>query len=298
MTRATAFICVIFLAAHSLRADQKLTLQTQLALERQGFSPGLIDGKPGQKTAVALGEFQRAHHLSPTGVLDPASLALLELPEPVTAYSVTEQDLAFVTGAVPRSWLAKSKLEYLGYASLAEELAEKGHTSRDVLVQLNPGKNLAHLAAGDEIKVPNIQRPLLPRIGRLEVDLGRKMIRGFDGRGEVVALFHCSIAAHAEKRPSGAARVVSISNTPTYTFNPRMWPEVKDVKEVLTIPPGPRNPVGLCWIGLSLPGYGMHGTPNPELIGKTGSHGCFRLTNWDAVRLGKMVRAGVEVRFE
>jgi len=112
-----------------------------------------------------------------------------------------------------------------------------------------------------------------------------------------VGLFHCSIAADKARLPSGQASVIVISENPAYTFDPKMWPEVKDVTQKLTIPPGPRNPVGLCWIGLSLPGYGMHGTPMPEMIGKTGSHGCFRLTNWDALRLAKMVRVGTPVRF-
>jgi len=114
---------------------------------------------------------------------------------------------------------------------------------------------------------------------------------------QLVALLHCSIAKHRDKLPSGDASVVVITENPTYTFDPKMWPEVKGVDRKLLIPAGPRNPVGRCWIGLSLPGYGIHGSPNPELIGKTGSHGCFRLSNWDALRLARMIRVGTKVHF-
>src|SRR5262249_49506493 len=110
-------------------------------------------------------------------------------------------------------------------------------------------------------------------------------------------LFHCSIAANPDKRPAGSASIVSVTIDPVYCFDPAMLPEVKNVDQKLLIAPGPRNPVGRCWIALSLPGYGIHGTPNPEMIGKTGSDGCFRLANWDALRLGTMVKAGTPITF-
>ena len=112
-----------------------------------------------------------------------------------------------------------------------------------------------------------------------------------------MGLFHCSVAAEVAKRPSGETIVKGIIFDPEYLFDPEHWPEVKGIDRKLTIRPGPRNPVGLCWIALDLPGYGMHGSPRPEQIGKTGSHGCFRLTNWDAVRLGHMLAAGARVHF-
>jgi lipoprotein-anchoring transpeptidase ErfK/SrfK len=110
-------------------------------------------------------------------------------------------------------------------------------------------------------------------------------------------MFHCSIAKSKEKLPKRSCKVADVALNPVYLFDPKMWPEVKDVRRKLVIPPGPRNPVGLCWIGLSLQGYGIHGTPEPELIGKTGSHGCIRLANWDVVRLAKVIRVGMDVRF-
>ena len=137
-----------------------------------------------------------------------------------------------------------------------------------------------------------------PRARVLQINLSEKVIRAIDQERRLIGLFHCSIAASKAKRPSGQARITRIVPNPEYTFQPKSWPEVTEkIDRALRIPPGPRNPVGRCWIELSLPGYGIHGTPDPELIGKTGSHGCFRLTNWDALRLGKMVRIGTEVRF-
>ena len=274
-------------------------LAWQIALERVGFSPGLIDGRIGGKTRLATREFQRVHGLPMTGKLDAATAAVLQ-PDPAGAlgsYTVQAADLSQV-GPTPKGWLAKSKLPRLGYASLTEVVAEKFHCSRALLAQLNPQRDLAQLAAGDTLAVPAVTSDAAAGGGRVvEINLSEKVVRVLNNRNELVGLFHCSIAADKAKRPAGQARVAVIAHDPVYVFDPRMWPEVRDVKRKLVIPPGPRNPVGLCWIGLSLRGYGIHGSPNPELIGKTGSHGCFRLANWDALRLSRMVRIGTPVRF-
>ena len=133
--------------------------------------------------------------------------------------------------------------------------------------------------------------------GWVTVNLAEKTIRVFDKQGQEFALFHCSIAKDKQKLPDRDTKVqVIAAPLPDYTFRPEMWPDVKDVTQVLKIPPGPRNPVGLAWTGLDLPGYGIHGTPKPELIGKTGSHGCFRLTNWDALKFAGMVQIGTPVK--
>lgn len=282
-------------APGSLRATAAL----QIALERAGFSPGIIDGIPGGKTTNSLREFQRSRGMPAIGTLDGASRAALAVDEEdaFVRYTITTADRAAV-GPVPKGWLEKSRLERLAYPTLAEALGEKFHCTQGLLVKLNPQKSLVSLAVGDAIVVPNADDdPPVNRAARLEVDLTNKVIRAFSSKGNAVGLFYCSLAAKKEKLPSGQAEVVAIAVNPTYTFDPEMWPEVKNVDTKLTIPPGPRNPVGVRWIGLSLPGVGMHGTPNPELIGKTGSHGCIRLTNWDAVRLSKMVAPGVTVKF-
>ncbi|MEK6798462.1 MAG: L,D-transpeptidase [Planctomycetota bacterium] len=281
--------------------DQDLRLQVawQVALERIGLSPGIIDGNAGRKTELATREFQRVHGLPVTGRLDPRTKDLLEVnPDAaVTAYALQASDLALV-GPAPQEWIAKSKLKRLAYESLDAAIAERFHCSRALLAALNPERKIGGLQPGEVINVPSIEEGASSRSGSLvEINLGDKTVRVLDRNHEVIGLFHCSIAKHREKRPSGSASVVSVTENPAYTFDPKMWPEVKGVENKLLIPPGPRNPVGLCWIGLNLPGYGIHGSPAPEMIGKTGSHGCFRLTNWDALRLARMIRVGTHVRF-
>ena len=215
----------------------------------------------------------------------------------VTNYTVQADDHNQI-GVVPKNWLEKSRLSRLGYENLASAIAEKFHCSTGLLARLNLGRDLDRLQAGDSVFVPAVaESPTGLRGTHMEIDLSEKMVRVLDRNRKLIGLFHCSIAKDREKLPSGEASVVVITENPTYTFDPKMWPEVKGIDRKLLIPPGPRNPVGRCWIGLSLPGYGIHGSPNPEMIGKTGSHGCFRLTNWDALRLGGMIRVGTRVRF-
>ncbi|MBI1824784.1 MAG: murein L,D-transpeptidase [Planctomycetes bacterium] len=276
----------------------KQALAVQIALERVGYSPGVIDGTLGRKTKIALAEFQRVHHLPETGSPDAATNEALRVDpsDSVTDYRVTTSDVTAV-GPSPEKWLEKSKLKYLGYDSVEAAIAEKFHCSRGLLRCLNPGRNLTKLSDGESIVVPNISCEPAHAAQHLEIDLGEKIIRVYDSQRRLAAIFHCSIAKKKEKLPSGETKIDVVSENPTYLFDPKMWPEVKDVKQKILIPHGPRNPVGLCWMGLKLPGYGIHGSPNPELIGKTGSHGCFRLTNWDALRLAKMVHVGTKVSF-
>lgn len=278
------------------------TLARQAALDRAGFSPGLVDGVLGPKTTFTVREFQRARALSDrSGEFTPQTLETLGVSSaPSTRqYALSAADVADVGGPLPDDWNAKAKLDRLRYESLAVLLAERGHCKVATVEWLNPGVSLNSLRPGDSIVLPNITPDPRPAMtaASLSVDLSNKIVAAHDEAGAVLAMFHCSIAAKYEKRPRGAAFVRKVAFDPDYTFRPEMWPEVKTVNRVLRIPPGPRNPVGLCWIGLSLDGYGIHGTPKPELIGKTGSHGCIRLANWDAVRLGKMIQAGIPVNF-
>ncbi len=275
-------------------AATREVLSWQIALEREGYSPGIIDGKTGPKLAQAKGEFAKRYELTDAAMRQALGIAERE---PVQTYSIAAQDVAQVVGTIPTDWNLKAKMQFLGYASVADAVAERFHCTRGLLDRLNPGANMAILKEGDVLNVPAIEKAKNIRGSRLQIQLGQKAIRVLDGEGKVAALFHCSIAKDEAKRPSGTARVVGVTSNPAYSFDPAMWPEVNNVTQKLLIPPGPRNPVGVCWIALSLPGYGIHGTPTPEMIGKTGSHGCFRLTNWDATRLGGMVEAGMTVEF-
>lgn len=296
-TRAFPIVTIILLSIISpVLAQTKLdpatiqTLQLQIALEREGFSPGIIDGKTGPKLSLALAEFQRASGAAMTSIVD-------NLHSPLQTYTITSQDISQVVGTIPTDWNLKSKMQFLGYPTVADAVAERFHCTRGLLDRLNPAANMTILKEGDTLTVPAIEKPKPLHASRLQIHLGQKVIRAFDRDGKTIALFHCSIAKDEAKRPSGTATITSITTNPAYRFDPAMWPEVTNVNQKLLIPPGPRNPVGLCWIALSLPGYGIHGTPTPEMIGKTGSHGCFRLANWDATRLGGMVEPTMTVEF-
>lgn len=274
-------------------------LRLQIALDRSGFSPGIIDGVVGRKTRMALAAFQTSKGLRATGDADAATIKALAIDatEATTRYALNAADLALIAPP-PKKWQDKAKAKILGFDSIEALAAERGHCTVALLRKLNPGVRFDSLRSGDTFVIPNVSGGAEGRqVARLEVDLGLKAIRAYDEAGRQQALFHCSIAADRANLPKGRCSVSSVSKNPEYTFDPAMWPEVKDVDRKLTIPAGPRNPVGLCWIGLSLRGYGIHGTPAPEMIGKTGSHGCIRLTNWDALRLAEMVRVGTPVQF-
>jgi hypothetical protein len=303
MTGLAGCIALVAFGACPVRAavpdDLRAAMALQLALDRVGFSPGLIDGIIGPKTRTALEAFQRSRGLKPTGQLTAETRAALKVDEPgaTTTYTITKADARQI-GPAPRDWTARSRLDRLAYPSLDELVAERFHCHRRLLGTLNPGVRLDRLAVGSRLIVPNVDRTRPPaRAERLVVDVARKIIEARTADGRVCGLFHCSVAAKEAKLPRGTAHVAVIAENPVYLFDPEKWPEVKGVDRKLTIPPGPRNPVGVRWIGLSLPGVGIHGTPSPELIGKTGSHGCIRLTNWDAVRLASMVRVGTPVTF-
>ncbi len=291
-------------AEHARAQENQTTLRSrlawQIALERVAFSPGIIDGRIGPKTQLATREFQRVHGLPQTGRLDAATAAALQTDaaSAVATYVVAAEDFAQVC-PVPKDWIAKSRLQRLGYESVIAAVAERFHCPMRLLEALNPGCNVSQLHAGDILQVPAVteEKSVLAEGNHLEINLLEKVVRVMNSKRELLGLFHCSIAKDKANLPVGDARVEVITEDPSYTFDPRMWPEVKGVDRKLLIQPGPRNPVGRCWIGLSLPGYGIHGSPNPELIGKTGSHGCFRLTNWDALRLARMIRVGTKVTF-
>lgn len=279
-------------------ADRLKALAAQVALEGVGFSAGLLDGILGQKTETALRGFQQTAHLNVTGTLDDVTMSALKVsPEScTTTYTVTRADELQVSYCPP-DWIEKSQRERLLYPSLVNMLAEKFHTSERCLTWLNSAKDLSLLKAGDSLVVPVPRdRGLVKSPAALEIDLERKIVFLLDKDSGVQGLLHCSVARDISIVQRGEARVATVVEEPGYTFDPQKWPEVKTVDRKLSIPAGPRSPVGLRWIGLDTPGVGIHGTPEPENIGKTGSHGCFRLTNWDAVYLASAVKVGTKVR--
>jgi lipoprotein-anchoring transpeptidase ErfK/SrfK len=272
---ATAF-------AQHLSRDEIVSLQA--ALDDAGFSPGLIDGSFGGLSRQALAAWQSAHDLKPTGEFDQPTAAAFPASGPVfTNIALPEIELA----PIPEDWLARSKLKTMGFSTLTEMLAEQSHCTENLIRVTNASARvLNHLPAK------------LPKATRLRVNLSGKTITAYDEAGKLIALFPCSIAADQEKRPVGELTVTTVALNPDYTFDPANFPELEDQQKgygKLMIPPGPNNPVGAAWIGLSRPGYGIHGTPHPEQIGRTFSHGCFRLANWNATRLAQMVNIGTPV---
>ncbi len=277
----------------ALRAGAAL----QIALDRHACGSGLIDGRLGLKTRQALMDFRHA-----SGGLSDAAARQLLLDDPAPAfvrYTVSADDVAQV-GDAPSDWDAAAQLESMACRSLPEWLSEKFHVRQDFLRLLNPQvANWDADLTGVALWVPNV-RPDKVKLDVKQITIDTRIfrLRGYDASGRVTCSFPCSIARDRAKVPAGELRVANVAPNPNYTFDPANFPESARAQQIghkLILPPGPRNPVGVYWMSLSQPGYGIHGTPHPETIGNMESHGCFRLCNWDARTLGQTMALGVPV---
>jgi lipoprotein-anchoring transpeptidase ErfK/SrfK len=275
--------------------------EVQVALARQGFCVGSLDGVFGSQTRSALRAFQQREHLPVTGQADAATKARLLVSAPVeTYYTVAAEDLGRLS-PVGATWLAKSVQERLEYESVLELVAEKAHAHPNLIRMLNPSVDWNHVGPGTTIRIPNAEYPPPRKAGFIRVRLADKTLEVFDRSTNLLAHFPCSIARQVEKRPLGRLEVETIALNPNYKFSPEIFPESEEARQLkrpLMIPEGPNNPVGTAWIGLNRPGYGIHGTPRPEDVGRTESHGCFRLTNWNAEYLARLVEVGTPVMIE
>ncbi|MGB0580538.1 MAG: L,D-transpeptidase family protein, partial [Limisphaerales bacterium] len=262
------------------------TFDVQLALARNAVSPGILDGLSGPQTVLALKAFQRKVGLEPTGKPDlkTKSRLVLNLP-PYTTYLITSNHLASFR-PVRTSWTGKANQDRLAYQNALEMVAEKSHSYRRFIEQLNPGVDWNNLQPNTRVKVPLVRYPEPRRKASfLRISLTNRVLQAFDANTNLIAHFPCSIARNVQSRPVGELKITSLVDGPNYTFDPARFPnspESKTLDHKLIIQPGPNNPVGTAWIGLSKPSYGIHGTPLPEKIGRTESLGCFRLANWDA----------------
>jgi lipoprotein-anchoring transpeptidase ErfK/SrfK len=277
-------------------------LELQVELHRRGFSCGSIDGVSGAQTAAALSAFQRGSGIRETGALDEVTRARLTLTAPaLETYRLSVADVAAVH-PVPPTWLEKSALPALDYATTLERVAERSHAHPNLIRQLNPAVDWSTLLPGAKLIVPAAERVEITGIAtQAVISLSAHQLELVDEYSRVIAHFPVSIARMAEKRPVGRLRVTVVIPDPNYTFDPELFPESTEGQSLgrkLLIPPGPNNPVGVVWIGLNLPGYGIHGTPEPENVGRTESHGCFRLANWDAWTLAGLVKVGLPVIVE
>ncbi len=277
------------------------TLALQIALVRQGISPGSIDGVAGGQTRSALLAFQRKKGLTPSGSLNDETKEALDMTSPdTTEYTITSNDLARLL-PVPKTWLEKSQLPRLDFETIAELLGEKAYCSPILVRKLNPNIDWSNVVAGAVVTLPNVQYPPAGRAALIRISLDERMLEAFDDSSNLLVHFPCSIGRLAEKRPVGELHVAKVAFDPNYTFDPAVFPESPEAQQLghkLIIPPGPNNPVGVAWIGLDRPGYGIHGTPSPEQVGRTESHGCFRLANWNADYLAHMVWIGMPVVVE
>ena len=332
-------------------SEERPIMQAQVVLDRVGFGPGVIDGKMGMSTENALNGFQEANDLEVTGQLDEATKTALSDWDSIPATRVV---------TIPESWgqteyvdipedpEGKSKLDRMGYKSLDERLAERFHTTVDVLKMLNPGGKPAGMSgasaseassptsknstssssaektdfftAGQQIRVPNIgndriekgqiedrnwQQTLAslgvgtdqPEVDKIVVSKAGKTLKAYKGE-KLVALFTVSSGSSQFPLPIGEWDIVGEAYNPPYSYDPEVLSGGKEDGETFKLPPGPNSPVGVVWIDLSKEHYGIHGTPDPETIGRAQSSGCVRLTNWDAARLAGMVSQSTQVIFE
>jgi lipoprotein-anchoring transpeptidase ErfK/SrfK len=296
-------------------------LQMQVMLDRAGFSPGVIDGTMGPNTRKALDAYRTLHGSEGTAAIDA-----------VTMYRITAEDAAGpFTADIPADLVEQSKLPALGYRSIVELLAERFHSSPALLQRLNPG---ATFAEGDEILVPNVEpltvaaAPAAPAAAQpggrgaqtapepqgtsgktpaaditarpeviVTVSKSASALTVKDGEGRVVMYAPVTTGSQRDPLPLGEWKVNGVQLDPPFRYNPELFWDADPSHAKATVPPGPNNPVGMVWIDLSKEHYGIHGTPEPSAIGRTESHGCVRLTNWDALRLAELVKPGTKVIF-
>lgn len=275
-------------------------VRIQVLLDRARFSPGVIDGYDGENVRKAVSAYQAGNNLPVNGLANEALLTRLEQADAapaLVAYVLTSEDVSGPFVDVPQDLEAMSRLEHVSYESAAEAVAEKFHMDEDLLRTLNPGVDFT--TAGAEIVVANAGGELSGSVVSIEVDVDEGAVRAFDASNRILAYYPATIGSGDAPAPVGQHTVRGVALDPTYRYDPARLPTFgRRNHGAVNIAAGPNNPVGAVWIALSAETYGIHGAPNPSLVSKTQSHGCIRLTNWDAIELGRAIQPGVPVTIQ
>jgi lipoprotein-anchoring transpeptidase ErfK/SrfK len=274
-------------------------VRLQVLLDRAHFSPGEIDGKFGENAKKALRAYAEAQQLpSSDAITDEVWSRLAVDSAPVIkSYTITNKDVAGpFLHKLPVRMEDMKGIPKLAYTSPKEALAEKFHMSESLLAALNPGRHLDR--AGETISVIDTGTDQAPeKAARVEVDKVRQTVKLFDKSNVLIGFYPATVGSEEKPSPSGTLKVTEIDRNPIYRYNPDYHFKGVHSRKPFTIRPGPNNPVGTVWINLSADGYGIHGTPWPDKVSKAASHGCVRLTNWDAERVAERVSKGTPVDF-
>jgi len=274
-------------------AKGSAVVRAQILLARAHFSCGEIDGYYGTNLGKAVSAYQTDRKLADRGWVDAATWSALnaDTAPALVDYTISAEDVAGPFVPIPKTMKEQAKLPRLGYSSALEGLAERVHSSPGLLQALNPGADFQR--AGQVLKVPNVlTMPPAARAAKIEVSKSEGAIRAYDAENKLVAFYPATAGSTHDPLPIGNWKITGVSREPKFHYNPKLFWDAKPGDDKTVIPPGPNNPVGLVWIDLSKEHNGIHGSPEPSKIGHTFSHGCIRLTNWDALELASMVRPG------
>lgn len=280
------------------RKPQAEIAALQVFLDREGISPGVIDGHLGDNVNKAIAAWQEmtGETLDPNNSEDIMQRLAYSGGLPIIDYTITAADAAGpYVASIPSDYGEKAQMPAMSYTSTLEKLAEQFHMSEGYLKALNPNADFS--IPGTTLKVINPAQPKTGSVSRIVADKSKKQIFAYGEDGGLVAAYPATIGSTDTPSPTGMHSVQRVALNPGYTYNPKINFKQGNNDQILQIPPGPNGPVGTVWIALSKPSYGIHGSPDPSKIGKTNSHGCVRLTNWDATELAKMVKPGVTVEF-